>query len=103
MPFPFTDFSAKKTRPVPVVSDRTHNDVSGDLLVCGMTSNLANSPASVLVEQADLRSGRLAAPSRVKVARIVTFHHSLVRKQGGILGDEPMRQVLKEIQSLFRG
>lgn len=101
VPFPFTDLRSRKTRPALVLSDRTHNDLTGDLIVCAMTSNLANSPNSVLVDTADLKAGKLAAPSRVKVDKIVTLHHSLVRKQVAIVGDAALRQVWKEFHSLF--
>lgn len=66
-----------------------------------MTSNLANSAFSVLVGPQDLADGKLAAPSRVKVDKIVTLHRSVVRRRVGRLADAAMRQVWAELHALL--
>lgn len=101
VPFPYTDLKSGKLRPALVLSDRMHNDLTGDLVLCGLTSNLRNSAWSVLLEQRDLERGKLVATSRVKVDKLVTIHHSLVRKEVGLVGESAMAQVWKEFHSLF--
>lgn len=101
VPFPFTDGKSKKSRPALVLSDRLHNDLTGDLVVCGITSRLTNSKWTVLIDQADLARGKLLATSRVKVCKIQTIHRSVVRKEVGALNDSVMAQVWKEFRSFF--
>lgn len=101
VPFPYTDLRGKKTRPALVLSDRIHNDLTGDIVLCALTSNLVNSRWSVLVEQGDMESGKLPLPSRVKVDKLITLHRTVIRKQVGRLDADAMARVWKEFQTLF--
>ncbi len=47
VPFPFSDLSARKVRPVLVLSNDQYNQQSLDVLVCALTTNLAPTPYSV--------------------------------------------------------
>lgn len=101
VPFPFTDLSARKTRPALVMTTRRYNDDRKDVVLCGITSNLANAARSVLLAQEDLESGVLPKPSRVKVDKIVTLQQSIVRKRLGRVKSSAMAQVMKEFETLF--
>ncbi|MGB0653333.1 MAG: type II toxin-antitoxin system PemK/MazF family toxin [Thermoplasmatota archaeon] len=97
VPFPYTDLSATKTRPALVLSPR-HLNQGPDVVVCAMTSNLANADASVLLEPGDLASGRLPRASRAKVTKLATLQQSMVRRRFGRLKPAPMDQVRKELR-----
>ena len=100
VPFPYSNLRATKRRPAVVVSRREYNDQGPDILVCAMTSNLANSGHSVLVSQRDLVEGHLPKDSRVKVDRLASLQKELM-KPVGRLRPATMRQVYQELRSLF--
>ena len=101
VPFPYTDLSAAKQRPALVLTNAPFNGGSQDLVLCAITSNLANSANSVLLADADMESGRLAAPSRVKVAKVVTLHKSILRKKVGRVKAAAFAQVMREFETLY--
>lgn len=101
VPFPFTDLSAAKSRPALVLSLREHNASSADAMLCGITSNLANSSHSVLVGDSELELGRLPKPSRIKVDKVVTLQQSLIRKRVGRVNARTMALVMREFETLF--
>lgn len=101
LPFPYTNLKASKVRPAVVLSRREYNAASHDVVVCGMTSNLANAAHSVLVSQRDLAEGTLLADSRVKADKVQTLDQSIVRKQIGRLRPATLQQVYRELFALF--
>ena len=54
VPFPFSDQSGKKVRPVVVVSNDNFNEHSEDLIVLGITSNITNDKYTLLLNNKDL-------------------------------------------------
>jgi mRNA interferase MazF len=101
VPFPFTDLSSAKARPALVLSAAAYNEASRDVILCGVTSNLANAAHSVLVEPGDMASGKLLAPSRIKVDKVVTLQQSLLRKRLGSVEPAILAAVLREFRALF--
>lgn len=101
VPFPYTDLTSTKQRPAVVLSVATFNASSPDVVLCGMTSNLADAAYSVLVGKEDLEDGRLMAPSRVKASKIVTIAQTVIRKRVGRLNAATMARVMREFESLF--
>jgi mRNA interferase MazF len=53
VPFPFTDLSRKRRRPLLVLSESEHNRTSRGFVCCGITSKLSNRRNSVLLELAN--------------------------------------------------
>lgn len=100
VPFPYTDLSAAKQRPALVLSNAGFN-AGPDVIVCAMTSNVADSAHSVLVGPQDLESGALKVASRVKVAKVVTLERSVVRKRFGRLNARAFAQVMREFETIF--
>ena len=81
IPFPFTDLSGTKRRPVLVLSPAAYNRRSRDLIVCGVTSNLRNRANSVELDRSGLLSGTIPARSLIKVDKLFTLEQSLaIRK-----------------------
>jgi mRNA interferase MazF len=76
IPFPFTDLSATKQRPVLAL---TAPDARGDFVGLPVTSREHGAPALPLT-QADLMSGTLPRDSWIKVDHPVTLHATLARK-----------------------
>jgi len=56
VPFPFSDLSIQKVRPVLILSNDAYNQQSSDIVVCGLTTNLRPAPYSIIVDVADVNS-----------------------------------------------
>lgn len=79
VPFPFSDLSSTKRRPVLAL---TAPDSLGDFIACPVTSRGGRSQAQRLLPD-DLAEGALPLPSWVRTDRIVTLHVGLVVKRFG--------------------
>ncbi len=75
IPYPFTDLSARKRRPVLVL---TNPDQYGDFIALQVTSR-GHHGHSVSLDQR-LKSGCLPKPSWARTDRVITLNHSLVIK-----------------------
>lgn len=101
LPFPFSDLTSAKQRPVLVLSKAAYNKGSQDFLVCAITSNLTNAAHSVYVEDADMAEGKLPKPSRVKVDKVFTASQTLARKKVGRVSAEVIAQVRRELLAIL--
>src|SRR4051812_49944967 len=79
VPFPFTDLSASKRRPVLAL---TASDSYGDFIALPVTSR-PQTEHGLPLAATDLLTGSLPAPSWVRTDRIVTLNTSLVIKAVG--------------------
>jgi mRNA interferase MazF len=79
VPFPFTDLSAAKRRPVLAL---TAPDSYGDFIALPVTSR-PQGEYGVPLRAGDLVHGRLPAPSWIRADRIITLNASLVVKSIG--------------------
>ncbi|WP_295443458.1 type II toxin-antitoxin system PemK/MazF family toxin [uncultured Thiodictyon sp.] len=79
VPFPFTDLSSAKQRPVLVLADP---DGYGDFLAVAVTSRPHHSNAIAIRDQ-DISHGALPATSWVRTDRVVTLNVVLVSKVFG--------------------
>ena len=59
VPFPFSDQSGRKVRPVVVVSNDDFNDYSEDVLIVGVTSNVSKGKYIVSLLDNELDEGKL--------------------------------------------
>ena len=83
VPFPFSDLSAAKRRPVLAL---TGPDGYGDFIALPVTSR-PQAEHGLPLTAADLVHGRLPAPSWIRTDRIVTLNASLVVKTVGRVSD----------------
>lgn len=83
VPFPFSDLSAAKRRPVLAV---TGPDSYGDFIALPVTSR-PQVEHGVPLAATDLVRGALPAPSWIRVDRIVTLNASIVVKTIGHVAD----------------
>ena len=101
LPFPFTDLSATKQRPVLIISNDSYNAAMEDVVVCGITSNFKDASYSVSLGQQELQEGVIPTLSRIKVDKIFTLKQSLIKKKVGAVKQEVLQEVIKEINKLF--
>ena len=71
VPFPFSDQSGKKVRPVIVLSNNDFNTNSEDIIVVGITSNIIKDKYSLNFSNNDLDEGKLVTKCLIKVESIL--------------------------------
>ena len=71
VPFPFSDQSGKKVRPVIVISNEKFNENSEDVLVVGVTSSSSRDAYTINLANKDLDGGNLLTPCYVKIENIL--------------------------------
>jgi len=79
IPFPFSDLSAAKKRPVLLV---TRPDAYGDFVALAVTSR-PQADRGMALSSSDLVTGRLPLPSWIRTDRVVTLNAALVIKSFG--------------------
>jgi mRNA interferase MazF len=102
VPVPFTDLTSTRRRPVIVVSCDQYNLTAPDMVVVAMTSNLVQTPYSFLLTSADLVSGTLNDPGRVRVDKIYTLAQALAVKVFGKVNDVTMDRIRQILADLCR-
>lgn len=101
VPFPFSDFSKRKVRPVLILSNNNYNKISSDLIICAITSNFSNNNLIDLIPE-DLESGKLLMNSKIKSENICFIDKSLLIKQIAKIKNSKYLEVKKEILNLIR-
>lgn len=101
IPFPFTDLSAVKQRPVLIISSTGYNESTEDVIICGITSNLKDAGYSVVIDNGSLSTGQIPVISRIKVDKIFTLKQSLAKKKVARIKPEVMDAVKAEILKLL--
>jgi mRNA interferase MazF len=101
VPFPFSDLSFVKQRPVLILSKTPYNQSSDDIITCGITSNLHNAPHSVSIDNKDLSHGKIPRPSTIKVDKLFTLSKSIIRKKVATIDAKTLAQVKKEFRDLL--
>jgi len=103
VPFPFSDLSGQKVRPVLILSNDAYNQQSADVVVCGLTTNLSPAPYSIIIEVTDVEQpGTLRHKSKIKADTIASLEQSILIKQIARLKLPVFRRVIAEIEDLIR-
>lgn len=93
VPYPFSDLSSSKRRPVLA---RTAPDPLGDFIGCPVTSRQGRSQARPLLPE-DIVEGSLPLASWIRTDRVVTLHVGLVVKRFGRVSDTVRTAVASEV------
>ena len=101
VPFPFSDQSGKKVRPVIVVSNDAFNGSSQDIIVCAMTTNVTKEFYTIRIEHDHLEEGNIREVCCIKVENILKLDKRLVIKKIDKLKESAFEQVKKKLGSLF--
>lgn len=100
VPFPFSNLSSIKQRPVLILSKNEYNNNSDDVITCGITSNLKDIPCSILIDNKNLEKGSLPKQSRIKIDKLFTIEKNIVKKKIGKLNNSTMNMVREEFNKL---
>jgi len=100
VPFPFSDQSGKKVRPVIVISNEKFNENSEDVLVVGVTSSSSRDAYTINLANKDLDGGNLLTPCYVKIENILKIDKELVIKKIGKINKSKLKEITKKISEI---
>jgi len=100
VPFPFSDLSSIKQRPVLILSKDTNNKISDDIITCGITSNLKDTKYSVLIDNNYLEKGEIPSKSRIKVDKLFTLDKNIVKKKIAKINKKTLLKVREKFLDL---
>jgi len=102
VPFPFSDQSGRKVRPVIIISNDNFNEKSEDVLVVGVTSNISKDIYTLGLSSNDLEQGRLTTPCCVKVENILKIDKELIIKNIGIIKKDKFKKIINILMSIIK-
>src|SRR2546426_11954448 len=101
IPFPLTDLSQVKRRPVLILTSSRHNRDSRDFITCGIPSNLGNRQNSVMLDPSEMVDGSIPTQSRIKYDKVFTLEKGLVLRGLGKVSSQKLSQVRSGLISLL--
>ncbi len=101
VPFPFSDLSKTKVRPVLVISKNNFNNHSDDVIVCAITSNVTKGQYTVLINSESLESGIIDIDCAVKVENLAKLDKRILIKKIGKLKSHIFAKIIEKFHALF--
>ena len=101
VPFPYSDLSGSKRRPVLIVSNDNYNQKFQDVLVCVITSNLRKDSYSIDLENSDLEVGVLPESSLIKAYKLFTIHQDKIVRKYSVVKNDCFEKVAEKIKHLI--
>lgn len=97
VPFPFSDLSRSKMRPVVILAagDR------GDWILCQVTSNPYGDEKAVTLTNKDFKSGTLRLTSYARPGKLFTANESLIAQTVGVLKNKAKNELIGAVIALF--
>lgn len=102
VPFPYSDLSATKKRPVLIISNNSYNNKYEDVLVCVITSSLYKDDYSIFISNSDLETGMLPEKSVVKTHKLFTIHKEKIIKKFSKVNEIFFENVYLKISDLIK-
>jgi len=103
VPFPFSDMTRLKKRPVLVLSGRAFNKNHQDVLVCQITTNLLRvNDFCVRIGQDNVEEGDIKKENLIKTHRLFTIDKRLFIKKVGKLKQSALKQVIEKVVGIFK-
>ena len=100
-PFPYSDLSDMKNRPLLVISDEDYNQRREDFICCAITSNPKAHRYAIDITNADLESGSLKLDSKVRADKVFTLKQTRIKKRFGKLSLEKSEMVVDKIRDII--
>jgi len=102
VPFPFSDQSGRKVRPVIVISNNLFNNHSEDVIVVGVTSNVKKERYSLPLTNKDLDEGKLFTNCIIKVENILRLERGLIIKKIGKIKMEKLQEIFLTLDKIIK-
>lgn len=97
VPFPFSDQSRRKVRPVIVISNNEFNKYSDDILVIGITSNILKDRYTINLTNNQLDEGKLFTNCIIKVENLLKLDKELIIKKIGKINNETLKNMIDKL------
>ena len=101
VPFPFSDQSGQKVRPVLVLSHDSYNQFGEDIIVCAITSNFKMNKYSIIVDGGNLEAGKLYEKSCIKIDSLLKINKKLIIKNIGTLNQATFQKTIIILKDIF--
>lgn len=101
VPFPFSDLSSSKRRPVLIVSNDRYNASHNEVVVCVITSNLFSDEYSLPLSNNDLEYGMLPVSSVVRIHKLFTVDKNLILRKFSLVRSSLFGRVRESLTLLF--
>ena len=101
VPFPFSDQTGKKVRPIIVIGNNNFNEHSEDILVVGVTSNILKDKYTIDLSNNDLEEGKLIAKCCIKVENILKIDKELIIKKIGKIKKEKFKLITDKLTEII--
>ena len=98
IPFPYSDLSATKKRPVVILSNSNYHKDNNDMICCAITSSKKEIHRGVLINNFDLEEGNLKTESVIKPSKVFTVLRKIIVKKVGTLKIEKIEEVIKNLK-----
>lgn len=102
VPFPFSDQSGKKVRPVIILSNNNFNSSSEDVIVVGVTSNVTKDIYTADLSNQDLEEGRLFDSCCIKAENILKIDKQLIIKKIGKIKKAKLVKIIFMLNNMFK-
>ena len=102
VPFPFSDQSGRKVRPVIVISNEEFNLRSEDVLVVGITSNISKDKYTLGLTDKDVEEGKLLSECCIKVENILKIDKEMIIKKIGKINQSKLSKIIEMILFIIR-
>ena len=101
VPFPFSDQSGRKVRPVIVVSNNEFNKYSDDVIVIGVTSNILKDKYTISLTNNNLDEGKLLTNCIIKVENLLKLDKELILKKIGRINKETLKEIIDKLFTII--
>lgn len=101
VPFPYSDLSSAKRRPVLIVSNNNYNQKFQDVVVRVITSNKHKDSYSAKLEDDDLEISVLPQGSIVKAHKLFTIQQNKIIKKFSVVKVEYFEKIADKIKHLI--
>jgi mRNA interferase MazF len=101
VPFPFSDQSGRKVRPVIVISNNEFNKYSDDVIVIGVTSNILKDKYTINLTNKNLDEGKLITDCIIKIENILKLDKELIIKKIGKINQETLKNMIDKLSSII--
>lgn len=101
VPFPFSDQTGKKVRPVVVVSNNNFNSTSQDIIVCAITTNMAKDFYTLKIERSQLEENNIKEECCIKIESILKLDKKLIIKKIDKIKDKEITNIIKILNRIF--
>ncbi len=99
VPFPYSDLSGQKLRPVLLLATAGHQD----WVICQITSNPFTDPSAIPLTLHSFSVGGLPHTSYIRPSKLFTANQSLITGRSGTLRSDVLQEVREAVIAVIQG